>query len=66
MKEWIAEYIKGCAICQQNKVLTHRKTTPTYRIPTEENARPFQRVTMDLIMGLPTIKGRDAILTIVD
>jgi hypothetical protein len=30
MKEWIAEYIKGCAVCQQNKILTHKKMTPTY------------------------------------
>jgi hypothetical protein len=66
MKEWITEYVKGCATCQQNKILTHRKTTPTYRIPTTENARPFQRVAMDLITGLPKILGKDAILTIVD
>jgi len=66
MKEWIASYIKGCAICQQNKIITYRTKTPPYRIPTETNARPFQRVAMDLIMGLPPVKGKDAILTIVD
>jgi hypothetical protein len=32
----------------------------------EENARPFQRVAMDLITGLPVIKEKDSILTIVD
>jgi hypothetical protein len=37
MKEWIMEYVKGCATCQQNKILTHRKTMPTYQIPTKEN-----------------------------
>jgi hypothetical protein len=37
MKDWIAEYIKGCAICQQNKILTHRKATLVYQILTEEN-----------------------------
>jgi hypothetical protein len=42
MKEWIENYIKGCTTCQQNKILTHRKQTPTYRIPTEENVWPFQ------------------------
>jgi Integrase zinc binding domain len=41
MKEWIANYIKGCAICQQNKILTHHKRTPIYHIPTELNAQPF-------------------------
>jgi RNase H-like domain found in reverse transcriptase/Integrase zinc binding domain len=66
MKEWIADYVKGCAICQQNKILTHRRKTPVYRIPTEPNARPFQRVAMDLITGLPPVGNKDAILTIVD
>jgi hypothetical protein len=66
MKNWISEYIKGCATCQQNKILTHKQQTPIFRIPMEENTRPFQRVTMDLITGLPPIDGKDAILTIVD
>ena len=30
MKEWIADYVKGCATCQQNKILTHRQKVPTY------------------------------------
>ena len=37
-----------------------------YKIPTVSNARPFQRVAMDLITGLPQRKGYNAILTIVD
>jgi len=37
MKEWIANYVKGCAICQQNKIITHRTKVPSYRIPTELN-----------------------------
>ena len=66
MKEWIANYIKGCAICQQNKILTHQTKVPIYCIPTEPNAHPFQQVAMDLITGLPPIRGKDAIVTIVD
>jgi hypothetical protein len=66
MKEWIMQYVKGCATCQQNKILMHKKTTPTYWIPTTENTQPFQRVAMGLIMGLLLVKGKDAILTIVD
>jgi hypothetical protein len=66
MKEWVVEYVKGCAICQQNKVLTHKKTTPMYWMPTSENIQPFQRVAMNLITGLPMVKGKDAILTIVN
>ena len=66
MKEWIANYIKGCAICQQNKILTHCTKVLPYRIPTKPNAQPFQKIAMDLITGLPPVKGKDTILTIVD
>ena len=53
MKQWIANYVKGCTTCQQNKNLTHRKKIPPYGITTTHNALPFQQVTMDLITGLP-------------
>ena len=66
MKDWIADYVKGCSTCQQNKIQTHKTKTPLYRIGTEEGTRPFQHVAMDLITGLPPFKGQDAILTIVD
>jgi Integrase zinc binding domain len=63
---WIAEYIKGCAICQQNKNLTHRIKTPMFRIPSTISAKPFSHIAMDLITGLPKSEGYDTILTIVD
>ena len=66
MKQWVADYVKGCAICQQSKILTHRTRIPLYRIPTPTHAKPFQQVAMDLITGLPPQAGKDAILTIVD
>ena len=66
MKQWIADYVCGCAVCQQNKIVTHQKKPPLYRISVPDNARPFQQVSMDLITGLPPRKGYDAILTIVD
>ncbi len=66
MCQWIADYVKGCAVCQQNKILTHRKRTPLYRITTKEGTLPFQQIAMDLIMGLPQHHGYNAILTIVD
>ena len=34
MKDWVVNYIKGCATCQQNKILTHRAKIPLYRIGT--------------------------------
>jgi hypothetical protein len=38
MKEWITEYVKGCTTCQQNKIIIHQTTTPTYQIPTMDDA----------------------------
>ncbi len=66
MKAWIADYIAGCAICQQNKNLTHQPRISLYHITTLEDTLPFQQIAMDLITGLPHIWGKDAILTIVD
>ena len=66
MKEWIADYVKGCTTCQQNKILTHRQKTPMYRIPSQTGTLPFQSVAMDLITGLPERCNHNVILTIVD
>ena len=66
MKKTVTEYVKGCTICQQSKILTHCPKTLSYKIPTTLNARPFQRVSMDLITGLPPHQGYDAILTIIN
>ena len=66
MHQWIADYIKGCAVCQQDKILTHQTKTPLYHITTKEGTLPFQQIVMDLIMGLPQHHGHNAILTIVD
>ena len=66
MSTWITNYVKGCTICQQNKILTHHPKTPLYWITTKEGSLSFQRVAMDLITELLMHKGKDAILTIVD
>ena len=66
MNEWIMEYVKGCTICQQNKIQTHKAKTPPFQINTMDDALPFQWIAMNLITGLPMHKGKDAILTIVD
>jgi hypothetical protein len=66
MNGWITDYVKGCAICQQNKIITHKARIPAYCIPTTNHALPFQQVAMDLITGLPTHNGKNAILTIID
>ena len=66
MNQWIADYVKGCTTCQQNKNLTHQKRVPIYRIPSKQGTLPFQSVAMDLITRLPERRGHNAILTIVD
>jgi hypothetical protein len=66
MNEWVTQYVRGCAKCQQGKNLTKRAKVPLYRIPTPTDVLPFQIVAMDLITQLPTSNGYNAILTIVD
>ncbi len=66
MRQWISDYVKGCANCQQNKIITHRRKVPLYQITTPQNTLPFRQIAMDLITGLPMQCGYNAILTIVD
>ncbi len=66
MRQWIADYVKGCAVCQQNKIMTHKKKIPLYHITTKEGTLPFQQIAMDLITGLLQQHGHNAILTVVD
>ena len=35
-RPWITAYVKGCAVCQQMKNLTHRTRVPLYRISVPE------------------------------
>ena len=64
--QFVKEYVKGCAKCQESKVITHIKRAPLYHFDTYAENRPFQYVSMDLIMDLPLSNKHDAILTIVD
>ena len=66
MREWIAQYIKGCAVCQQNKVLNPSHQSSLYCINVPPEAQSFQVIAMDLITQLPKCNGHDAILTIID
>src|SRR5712672_2835550 len=66
MRFWIEDYVRGCATCQQGKILTHRTRAPMYKIPTNTKTLPFETTAMDLIIGLPPNGDIDSILTIVD
>jgi hypothetical protein len=66
LHQFVENYVKGCAKCQESKVLTHLKRTPLYHFDTHVEQGPFQYVSMDLITDLPPSNKYDAILTIVD
>jgi Integrase zinc binding domain len=64
MKEFVTNYVKGCATCQMTKVNTHPSKPALFPITAESNALPFQTIAVDFIVKLPTSDGYDSILTI--
>src|ERR1700748_3197183 len=66
MRKYVQEYVKGCAICQSHKILTHRNNPDLDPITPKENAKPFETISIDLIVKLPESERCDAILTITD
>lgn len=65
MKTFIQQYVRGCAICQSNKVNTH-PTTPESMPIKSQSRRPFGTITVDHITDLPRSKGYDTIQVMVD
>ena len=65
LREYVEQYIKGCAKCQESKTfwLPH---APLHHFDTPTEEGPFQYVPMHFITDLPKSKGYDTILTIVD
>jgi len=66
MKDFVQQYIKGCATCQANKVDTTRSKPPLFPISPEHNATPFSMIAVDWITKLPVSQGFDSIMTITD
>jgi len=66
LREFVEQYIKGCACCQESKTNVHQSKAPLQRFDTPVEEGPFQYVSMDLITDLPKSQGFDSILTIVD
>jgi len=61
--EFVKAYIKGCTVCQTTKI------RPPVKVPLKPNEIPqgiWDTITMDFITDLPTSKGYDSILTVVD
>jgi hypothetical protein len=66
MRDFIIQYIKGCATCQMNKVNINPTKPPIYPINPVPDALPFQTIALDFIMKLPESQGYDTSLTITD
>ena len=66
LKCFVTEYMGGCATCQSTKPNTTRPTPPLMPIITTGVQPPFETISLDLIMDLPTSQGYDSILTVID
>ena len=64
LDKWIAKYVKECDACQRNKKVRHRE----YGLlqPLEVPYAPWSSISMDFIVGLPTVHGYNQIWTVVD
>ena len=65
LSTYINKFIKGCAVCQQNKVDTHPTCPPLNPIPSTSSL-PFKQLSVDLVTDLPPIKGQDPVMVMVD
>ena len=52
MKQFVIDYVKGCAQCQANKANTHKTRPPLYPIK-PQNTLPFETIALDFITKLP-------------
>jgi hypothetical protein len=66
LRQFVKDYIRDCAKCQESKPMTSLPKAPLLRFDTHAEEGPFQYVSMDLITDLPRSESYDAILMIVD
>ena len=62
----VRQYVRGCQTCQTAKVNTHPTAPPITPHDVSTNPFPFKQVSVDLVTDLPSNRGCDSILTIVD
>src|SRR5487761_1155848 len=65
-REFVRQYVKGCAICQANKPITHCNNPPLNPITPQGEPLPFQTIAVDFIVKLPLSGGYDTIMTVID
>ncbi len=64
MKKTVEAYIKGCEVCQRTKSSTQPKAAPLN--PNAVPEGPWTHISVDMVTGLPSSNGCDALLVIVD
>lgn len=64
MREYIADYVRNCPICQRTEPTIHGKHVVLRPLPISQQA--WEVVSMELVLGLPYSKGFNAILVVVD
>ncbi len=64
MKKTVEAYVKGCEVCQRTKTSTQPKAAPLN--PNAIPVGPWTHISVDMVTGLPTSNGCDALLVIVD
>ncbi len=64
MKKTVEAYIKGCEVCQCTKSSTQPKAAPLN--PNAVPEGPWTHISVDMVTGLPTSNGCNALLMIVD
>ena len=65
MSSFVCCFIAGCALCQQMKVNTH-PTAPVLSPLPSSCMRPFQQLSVDLIMDLPLSSGFNSLMVMID
>ena len=62
----VRQYVCGCQTCQAAKVNMHPTLPPITPHDISSNPFPFKQVSVDLVTDLPSARGYNSILTIVD
>ena len=66
LREFVRNYVKGCATCQATKAGTMKPRVPLFPITARHALISFGVIALDLIVNLPPSEGYDSILTITD
>jgi hypothetical protein len=60
----VKEFIQSCDTCARGKVLQHRPYGLLHLVPVPKG--PWLSLSMDFIIDLPLVNGKDSIFVVVD